>query len=386
MTTTQLSIVQSPTTGVSTRVEGWECGLVTPEIVWKGVIGAVRAVIAGDDQRELIKITVGGDVLSDHAVMPAPDGSESPDEWLTRMQQKFGAETPILLYARELPTHERSLFDLLVSAFGRPVFEEHGLVRGNIDIEVFLGEYRATPGGIHREQCGNSHFVLQGRKYMHFWHGEDWIPKTAGWRAAEGDNAIDPEEYLPSLQVPEVVDCGTSLIASAGEFFTWDPGTWHVAETVGPAFAVNIARYTRSFIPGEGTYPFAAEPDGRVSIEWLEGYRDFLGGGADLALALAAASAYGLAGADPECKETTDPRRVAVSSHARRLWHETRGSVQVAAHGRSGVFSASVLPWLVGLADLPYGAECEVPVDPDTRALARFLVENNSLRAVQGLV
>ncbi|KUO15322.1 hypothetical protein, partial [Streptomyces dysideae] len=102
MATTQLSIEQSPTTGVSTRVEGWNCGLVTPEVVWKGVIGAVRAVMAGDDQRELIKITVGGDVLSDHALMPAPDGSESPDEWLTRMQQKFGADTPILLYAREL--------------------------------------------------------------------------------------------------------------------------------------------------------------------------------------------------------------------------------------------------------------------------------------------
>ncbi|KQV95237.1 hypothetical protein [Streptomyces sp. Root369] len=50
----------------------------------------------------------------------------------------------------------------------------------------------------------------------------------------------------------------------------------------------------------------------------------------------------------------------------------------------SGVFSASVLPWLVELADLPYEAMCEVPADPDTRALARFLVENNSLRAVQG--
>ncbi|WP_327190149.1 hypothetical protein [Streptomyces xinghaiensis] len=156
-----------------------------------------------------------------------------------------------------------------------------------------------------------------------------------------------------------------------------------MAETVGPAFAVNIARYTRSFAPGEGTYPFTAEHDGRVSIEWLEGYRDFLADGAGLASALASASAYGLAGADPGRKETADPRRVAVSSHARRLWYESQGSVRVAAHGRSGVFSASVLPWLVGLADLPYGAACDVPVDPDIRALARFLVENNSLRSVR---
>lgn len=343
----------------------------------------MRAVLAGDDKRELMKITVGGEVLSDRSVMPAPDGLESPDQWLTRMQQKFGAETPILLYARELAAHDRNLFELLLSAFGRSVFEEHGLVRGNIDIEVFLGEYAATPGGIHREQCGNSHFVLQGRKYMHFWHGEEWIPTSVEWRAAEGTNAIDPEEYLPSLSVPSVLDRGISLIASAGEFFTWDPGTWHVAETVGPAFAVNIARYTRSFVAGEGTYPFVAAPDGRVSAMWLAGYQNFLGG-EDAASALAVASAYGLLGAEPARAAAGDPRRVAVGSHAPRLWHESQGTVLVATHGKSSSFPTSVLPWLVGLAWLPVGAECDVPGNRDTVNLARFLTVNGALQTVRG--
>lgn len=383
MTTTLMTVVQAPGTTRNTRVEGWRCAAVTPGAVWRGVTGAVRAVLAGDDKRELIKITVGDEVFSDPSVMPASDGTESPDQWLTRMQQKFGPETPILLYARELASHDRALFELLLSAFGRPVFEEHGLVSGNIDIEVFLGDYRATPGGIHREQCGNSHFVLQGRKYMHFWHGEDWIPRSVDRREAEGSNAVDPEEYLPSLPVSSVVDRGVSLIASAGEFFTWDPGTWHVAETVGPAFAVNIARYTRSFVAGEGTYPFVAEPDGRVSSEWLAGYRAFLGAEASRASALAEASAYGLAGAEPEHKAAPDPRRVAVAGHAPRLWHESQGTVLVATHGKSSTYPKSVLPWLVSLAGLPAGAERDVPDDQDTLDLARFLVANGALRTVQ---
>ncbi|WP_328545018.1 hypothetical protein OG920_08480 [Streptomyces europaeiscabiei] len=382
MVATQLTIAKSPDSARSTRVEAWDCPAITPEAVWKGVIGAVRAVLGGDDKRELIKITVGDEVLSDRALMPAPDGTESPDQWLSRLQQEFGAGTPILLYARELASHDRDLFELLLSAFGRSVFEDYGLVRGNIDIEVFLGEYSATPGGIHREQCANSHFVLQGRKYMHFWHGEDWIPDSVEWRAAEGMNAIDPEEYLPSLSVPSVVDRGTSLIASSGEFFTWDTGTWHVAETVGPAFAFNIARYTRSFVPGEGTYPIVAEPDGRVSAAWLAGYQDFLGDGVDPASALAGASAYGLAGAEPEDGEIINLRRVAVDSHAPRLWCEWQGAILVAAHGKSSTVSSTVLPWYIGFADLPIGAEQDIPDDRETLALARFLVKNGVLRAV----
>ncbi|MER5688147.1 hypothetical protein [Streptomyces sp. NPDC002205] len=378
---TQLTIAKTSTSGQSTRIEGWESGVITPEAVWKGVIGAVRAVLGGDDKRELIKITVGDEVLVDHALMPNPDGSESPDEWLSRMQQKFGAETPVLLYARELPSHDRELYELLLSAMGRPVFEKYGLVRGNIDIEVFLGEYKATPGGIHREQCGNSHFVLQGRKYMHFWHGEEWIPDSVDWRAAEGMSAIDPEEYLPSLAVPSVVDRGTSLLAGAGEFFTWDPGTWHVAETVGPAFAFNIARYTKSFVPGEGSYPLVAAADGQVSTRWLSGYQDFLGG-ADQASALASASAYGMAGAEPRHDGSVDVGRVAVDSNAPRLWCETPDGVLIAVHGQSRAFSAAVLPWLVSLADLPFGAEVATPAGEEAVALARFLVTNGALRAV----
>ena len=382
MTTTQLSVVESSLSSQSTRVEGWECTAVTPAKVWKGVLGAVRAVLAGDDKRELIKITVGGEVLSDPAVMPNPDGTESQDQWLARMQEQFGADTPMLLYARELASHDRDLFELLLSALGRSVFEKHGLVRGNIDIEVFLGTYRATPGGIHREQCGNSHFVLQGRKYMHFWHGEDWIPASVDRHAAEGMNAVDPEEYLPTLSVPSVVDRGVSLIAAGGEFFTWDPGTWHVAETIGPAFAVNIARYTRSFAAGEGTYPFVADPDGRASAAWLAGYQDFLGGELDAAAALGAASAYGLAGAEPERVEVGDLRRVAVASHAPRLWCEWQDAVLVATHGKSKAFPATVLPWLVSLADVPLDVEYDLPADADAVELARFLVANGALRAV----
>lgn len=365
--------------GEPTRLEDWDCPEVTPEAVWKAVLGAVRAVWAGDNKRELIKITLGTEVAFDGELLPAPDGSESSDAWLARMRRKAGPDTPVLLYARELASHDRDLFELLLSACGRTVFERHGLVSGNIDIEVFLGEYSATPGGIHREQCGNSHFVVEGRKFMHFWHGEEWIPQAVVRQKAEGDNAVDPEEYLPSLAVPAVVERGVSLLAKAGQFFTWDPGTWHVAETVGPALALNIARYTRSFTPGEGTYPFTAEADGRVDDAWLAGCQEFLGE-PDLAQTLAAVSAYGLVGAEAAYEVPATVSRVAVRSLAPRLWHAARDEVLVATHGRCHAAPASVLPWYTGLAGLPVGTERSVPADDDTQALARFLIANGALR------
>lgn len=381
MTATRLTIVKTPDSGNTTRVEGWEGAELAPERVWKAVLGVVRAVIAGDDERELLKISVGGQVVTtDTAAMPAPDGTDGPEAWLASIQGMHPAGTPVYLYARELAAHDRDMFEVLLSTFG-VVFEQHGLVRGNIDIEAFVGDYKATPGGIHREQCGNSHFVLLGRKYMHFWHGEDWIPASVDRQKAAGMTAIDPEEYLPSLLVSTVVDRGTSLMAAAGEFFTWDPGTWHVGETIGPAFAVNIARYTKSFVAGEGTYPYPSSSNGRVASEWLEGYRAFLGPGFDAQSALARASAYGLDGPEPQYTSADDLSRVLVRNHAPRLWYQSQDDVLVATHGKCRRFPRTVLPWLVAVAELPPGTACTTPSEADTLDLVRFLQKNGAVAA-----
>lgn len=380
MAASKLTIVKAPDSGHTTRVEGWECPELTPELAWKAVLGVVRAVVAGDDQRELLKISVGGQVVTtDTAMMPAPDGTGGPEAWLAGIQRRHPAGTPVYLYARELAAHDRDMFEVLLSALGA-VFEQHGLVQGNIDIEAFLGDYRATPGGIHREQCGNSHFVLLGRKYMHFWHGEDWIPASVDRQQAAGMTAIDPEEYLPSLSVATVLDHGTSLLAGAGEFFTWDPGTWHVGETIGHAFAVNIARYTKSFVAGEGSYPFPTS-DGCVSPEWLEGYRAFLGPGFDAPAALARASAYGLDGPEPQYPPAGDLSRVLVRNHAPRLWCQSQDGVLVATHGTCRRFPRTALPWLVAIADLPPGTACPAASEPDTLELVRFLQQNGAVAA-----
>ncbi|KAB8195929.1 hypothetical protein FH608_010625 [Nonomuraea phyllanthi] len=356
------------------RVTRWERAAVTPEAVWRGVTGAARSLLHGAGRRELITVKVGRRVMSDVALVPAWDGTETPEQWLGRMQEKFGADTSAMLHARDLSLHDRDLFEVLLSGL-RPAFEEHGLTRGTAGVEAFLGEYRATPGAIHRQRCGNSHFVLQGRECLRFWDGDDWIPPSAERRAGGARS----EERLPSLSVSSVADRARSVVVSAGECLTWEPGVWHVAETIGPAFAFTVARRTGSSVPGERSYPFAAEPDGRVGAAWLEGYRAFLGGPASAASALARASAYGLEGPEPRREPAGDLSRVAVSSHAPRLWHASEGEALVATHGASRAFPAAVLPWLAGLAGLPIGAEHAVP--GDAVELARFLVDHGALRA-----
>jgi hypothetical protein len=383
LTSAEITIVKTSQSQsrLGTRVEGWACPGFTPEFAWRAVLGSVRAVLDGDDKRELLKVSVGGRVVTDDpAMLPDPAGAEGPQAWLSRIQQSQAAGTPVYLYARELSMHDREMFEFLLDAFG-PVFTQHGLVRGNIDIEAFLGDYRATPGGIHREQCGNSHFVLMGRKYMHFWHGEDWIPPTVERQSAAGMTAIDPEEYLPTVEIPTVADRGVSLIAGAGEFFTWDPGTWHVGETIGPAFAVNIARYTKSFHPDEGTYPFPDHAGGHVSADWLEGYQAFLGSGMTDEAALARASAYGLEGPEAEHAPAHRLVRVAVHGRAPLLWCESGDRVLVATHGKCRDFPRTVVPWLAGLAGLPAGAPHDVGTDSATLDLARFLHENRAVDA-----
>ena len=157
--------------------------------------------------------------------------------------------------------------------------------------------------------------------------------------------------------------------------------TCHVGQTLGPALAINIARYTKSFVPGEGTMPFPSAPDGQVDSTWLKEYRGLLGDNSEEAVALARASAYGLDGPEPENHGVGPVTRVSVRALVPRLWHDCEGTVTVATLGRVGRFPSTVCVWLADLADLPLGADVEVPPGQDMAALARFLVNGGGFAA-----
>ncbi|MEU8589456.1 hypothetical protein AB0C59_21010 [Streptomyces sp. NPDC048664] len=368
----------SPTPSPRFGKAAWTCASLTPETAWRGGLTAVAARAAGGPD-DLAKVMVAGEVAGDPEAMPGALGPESHDEWLRRIREANGPGASILFYARDLARHDRTLFEVLLSAAG-PVFAGSGLSRREVDVELFCGQYRATPGGIHREYCANNHFVLAGRKFMHFWTGDDWIPDGTERDHADGPVGESDEEYLPSLRVEAVSAHGDALSAGPGEVFGWANGVWHVGETDdGPALAINLARYMSSFDPDESAFRLEAEADGRVAPGWLDAYRSYLAvdKGADEALAMA--SAYGIPGADPGLPAVPPPARVVSLTHAPLLWCADGEGVLVATHGRSRRFPADRVRWVREFAALGAGEECAVP--DGAQGLASWLVTHSALSA-----
>lgn len=356
----------------------WACDSLTPAAAWRGALNTVEAHHRGASTG-LAKVMVAGEIVAGREAMPRTDGSEDFEQWFGRVAGASEPGASILFYARDLPRYDRTLYEILLSASG-VVFDKFGLSRREVDIELFCGDYRVTPGGIHREYCANNHFVLAGKKNMHFWTDGDWIPPDAERKGAGGPVGDAEEEYLPEVALDAAAPYGTALPATGGEVFNWSNGVWHVGETDGLALAINLARYMSSFDADEPAFFLAATDAGQVTAEWLAAYRSFLAVRTDAAEALAIASGFGIPGADP-VRTAAPCRRVRSVTHAPVLWCAADDGALVATHGRAQRFDRTVLGWLDEVGRLPVGAECRVPAGTETERLACWLVANSALEA-----
>jgi hypothetical protein len=373
-----MSLSPSPSPSRHFGKATWSPGSLTAEAAWRGALAAVSAKLKGGPE-DLAKVMVAGETVAATDVLPGALGDEGREEWLSRIREAHIPGASILFYARDLTRYDRGLFEMLLSA-GGAVFHQFGLSRHEVDVELFYGEYQATPGGIHREFCANNHFVLVGRKAMYFWIGDDWIPDAAERDHAGGPVGEAQEEYLQSVAVDSVSSHGIALWAGAGEVFNWANGVWHVGMTdSGPALAINLARYMSSFDVDEAPFSIQADTDGRVTTDWLDGYRSYLADRKDAAAALAFASAYGMPGASPDREAALAPEHVASPTHAPVLWCRDSENVLVATHGRSRRFPAESVRWLGEFASMRAGEERAVP--DGAQELASWLIANSALVA-----
>lgn len=100
-----------------------------------------------------------------------------------------------------------------------------GVAPGSIDAAAFVGTYRCTPFGVHRDLADSLAVVIAGRKRFRFW------PATRF--AADG-----PMEN--SARYARVRTSATTLLASAGDLVYWPSSIWHVAESTRP-YSVSLS-------------------------------------------------------------------------------------------------------------------------------------------------
>ncbi|WP_329173002.1 hypothetical protein [Streptomyces sp. NBC_01477] len=309
-------------------------------------------------------------------------GEAGPQRWLAALAPLVG-DGGCFAYARDVQRYRRPLFEALVGAFA-PYLARLGMPGGPVEAEVFFGDYRCTPGGIHRERCANVHLVLAGTKSMHFWPDSGWPPPGTPVRADGAPDSGAPEEYLPGLDPAAVMGGAQTLTAGKGGGFSWTAGTWHVGETHGPALALNIAAYERT--TGAGPLPLWGERlHGEVPPAWLTAYGEHTGSHDTEWGPLARLSALGMRPAPPgpprgpEGGKGGPGDRVRCRTAAPVLWTEDRrGHLSVAAMGALTTVphSAEVRDWLAP-ATRPDGVPRAVP--PSCRPLAAWLCRQGIL-------
>lgn len=239
--------------------------------------------------------------------------------------------------------HDRTLFRTVVELLA-PHLWRLGLPPGHVEVEVFHGAYRNTPGGIHREGCTNLHLVLAGRKSMHFWRGTEWVLTGTAVREDVEPESELPEEYLPDLDRRSVAEHGHALTATTGGGFFWRSGIWHVGETHEPSVALNIASYTRTLDVGAKLLPLWGDRlHGEVPADWLADYREHVRSAGDDAALLARLTALGMRPAPPDGPGSVPrsvPRSVRRESTAPVLWSPAGpGRLTVAALGHAADFT-----------------------------------------------
>lgn len=113
--------------------------------------------------------------------------------------------------------------------FLRGLYERVGMPGDVTDMDIFVGNYRHTPFGVHTDKASNFSFVLSGRKKFLVW------PWPALSSRPELHRSVDFESVRSQAQVLE---------AEAGQVVYWPSSYWHIAESEGDLSAVlNVALY-----------------------------------------------------------------------------------------------------------------------------------------------
>jgi hypothetical protein len=98
------------------------------------------------------------------------------------------------------------------------LYDKVGMPTTMVQADLYIGNYKRTPFGVHSDACSTFYFPVVGRKRMRFWHPE--------YIKQHGDivRAMTYEKHL-----------GDSVLldAGVGDMMYWSPPFWHIGESDG---------------------------------------------------------------------------------------------------------------------------------------------------------
>ena len=106
----------------------------------------------------------------------------------------------------------------LLTKFTHQLYRHVGFPNRFAEMGLYLGNYRKTPFGVHRDACGVFSFPVVGKKTFRAW--------TSAYVAQ--NPALEQSFKYPKHKAASVV-----LSADAGDMIYWPSSSWHIAESDG---------------------------------------------------------------------------------------------------------------------------------------------------------
>jgi hypothetical protein len=177
------------------------------------------------------------------AALPRPEEA-TPEAFQQRLRQGHDAES-FLVYGYDIQQYWPELTERVESFVG-DLFEHVQRPGGPAAVEIFMGRYSSTDGGIHKERCATFHGVLAGRKTIRVWLEETWDAQREDVLLKHDETTGHDEVFLTKLPPDSRPDRSTDLVGQPGDILYWPAGWWHIGISPELTFSVTLAFYHAS--------------------------------------------------------------------------------------------------------------------------------------------
>lgn len=193
-----------------------------------------------DEQIKHFKIAKNGVLMTDEEkfnVLKSADFS-SIDAFKSSLNEHFQSDN-YLIYISGWNRLETELMHTMVGYLKDALNLEDDLAE-DADYELFIGKYTKTYGGIHRAECSNLQYVLNGSKLFSYWHPENDMGQRIERKIDKYSNRA--EEYL--VEEPKnIAENEIQLVGNQGSVFYIPHSWWHVGGSPELSISVTIAIY-----------------------------------------------------------------------------------------------------------------------------------------------
>ena len=196
---------------------------------------------SGDNGHRYALYVNGAQILPDLAGYLPIAADRDPEGYEQRLMRGLGVGS-FSLFVSGMEAFSSALYDN-ARAFLTELFKYTGVPAHLAELELFLGRYHSTPGGIHNEHCHNLHWVIAGEKTIYTWH-ELTYPFLAQAACSVQEATSKTEEiYLYNARVEDFKGLSVPLHGRSGDILYWPRRFWHVGESPSLSLSISIRLY-----------------------------------------------------------------------------------------------------------------------------------------------